>query len=126
MRNRYDIPALRGEDNEYGDYDYLAGSLPSNVARWDLSRTAWKCDACKRYRHLRFITQYHFYTLDGYDSSDCDVCWVCMLRSAIKIAVSRAKKSVKALWFAFKISVKAKPGSKIDLFRIAARIAKGR
>ena len=126
MRNRYDSPALRGEDNEYGDYDYLAGSLPSNVARWDLSRTTWKCDACKHYRHLRFITRYHFYTVDGYDSSDYDVCWVCMLRSAIKIKVSQLKKNTQAFWFALRIAIKTDPGWKAGMFRAAYNIMRGK
>ena len=126
MQNPYDLPILRGENNEYGDYDYLAGHLPANVARWDLSRTAWKCDACNHYRHLRFITRYYFYTLDGYDSSDCDVCWACMLRSAIKIAVSRVKKNTQAFWFAFGLAAKVQIGKKIGIFRVAYHMAKGK
>lgn len=126
MHNPYDMPILHGEDNEYGDYDYLVDGLPQNVEKWNLSRTAWKCDACGHYRHFRFITRYFFYTLDGYDSSDCDVCWTCMLRSAVKMAWLRIKKDVKALWVALMVAINAESGWKLGMFRAALKIMRER
>ena len=126
MQNPYDLPILRGEDNEYGDYDYLIDELPSNVAKWRLSRYASSCDQCTRYRHLYFESRQFFYTLDGYDSLDYNECWVCSLKSAVRSFLWKAKRNANAFLFALRIAIKAEQGWKIGMFRAAYNIMRGK
>ena len=126
MHNPYDLPILRGEDNEYGDYDYLVNQLPSNVAKWRLSRYASSCDQCKRYRHLYFESRQFFYTLDGYDSLDYNECWVCAIKGKVRSFLWQVKKDVKALWVALMVAINAESGWKLGMFRAALKIMRER
>lgn len=125
MRNRYDSPALRGEENEYGDCDYLADGLPDNSAKWHLSRYVSRCDQCKRYRHLHFDTSYHFYTLDGYDSLDSCECWLCSLKGAARSVVWKVKKTAKKHYKALRLAAQVNPGNRAQMFVRVMKLLKG-
>lgn len=89
-KNWWKAPILQGDDNDYGEYDYLIEELPEDRAEW--STFPCKCDTCGKERRLNYVATTHFHTLDGWDSMDYCSCWVCELKSAI----IRKKKSVKA------------------------------
>ena len=75
MKNWWENPVLQGEDNDYGQYDYLIEELPHDEARWEwLYR---KCDSCGKYHRLNFYSNHYFYTYDGWDSFDYTDCWKC-------------------------------------------------
>lgn len=82
MRNFNDWwknPVLQGEDNDYGQYDYLINDLPQDYARWEKGES--RCDSCGKHRKLNFRAVQHFYTMDGYDYMDYTECWVCVLKN---------------------------------------------
>ena len=35
MNKWWKAPILQGEDNEYGEYDYLIEEIPQNTREWD-------------------------------------------------------------------------------------------
>ena len=79
--NWWKNPALQGEDNDYGDYDYLAEEISedTNKVEWFYS----KCEDCGKYHHFnRYLTHY-FYTLDGYDYDTYVICLKCDIKSRI-------------------------------------------
>lgn len=65
MNNWWKNPVLQGEDNDYGQYDYLVEELPHDEAKWELGCS--KCDSCGKYHRLNFYSIHYFYTMDGYD-----------------------------------------------------------
>ena len=95
MSDWWKNPVLQGDDNEYGEYDYLINPLPKNEARWDLSRDKWKCESCGKYRHLMFRTTSYFYCFDGYDSMSYDECWRCRINSDIHCFKYKIKNKIK-------------------------------
>lgn len=101
MSDWWKAPVLQGPENDYGDYDYLIEELPQNEARWELSKYKWKCDQCGKESHLLFCYTGYFRTMDGYDSSSYNECWLCMIKDYIhrikwRIIV-RNKKRIKIL-----------------------------
>lgn len=78
-------PVLQGEDNDYGQYDYLLNPLPQGgTTFWiDLGDTC-KCDMCNKYRHLYYYTEGFFYCWDGYDSAVDVECLSCAIKQNIK------------------------------------------
>ena len=81
MSQWWKSPVLQGEDNDYGQYDYLIEEIPQNSMKWELSNTKWKCDECGNHSHLLHESHYYFRTLDGWDSMDCTQCWRCYLKN---------------------------------------------
>lgn len=83
MNDWWNAPVLQGDDNEYGDYDYLIEKLPHDDAKWELSRYTSRCDSCGKERHLTFKSAHYFYTLDGYDYMSYTDCWMCRMENKI-------------------------------------------
>ena len=88
-------PLLQGQENDYGDYDFYAEELPSDYARWELSKEKWHCDSCGKYSHLLLTSAHHFYCWDGWDSMHWHECWKCRLKGKIRETKWKAVKFVK-------------------------------
>ena len=95
MNNWWKSPVLQGEENDYGDYDYLIEDIPSNSTKW--SRYEQKCDECGKTRRLNLVYTYCFRTLDGWDSMDSCECWRCYLKRIIKKPFKAIKNKIKCL-----------------------------
>ena len=65
MNEWWKSPVLQGEDNDYGQYDYLINKLPDNIMKWEWYHR--KCDSCGKYHKLNLYSVHHFYTFDGWD-----------------------------------------------------------
>lgn len=104
MSDWWKNPVLQGEDNDYGEYDYLVNPLPKNEAYWDFSKYKWKCESCGKFSHLMFRTVEYFYCLDGYDSMSYDECWKCRIESDIRCKVYGIKKKIKNFFKTLKIT----------------------
>ena len=95
MDKWWKAPVLQGDDNMYGDYDYLIEELPDDYVKWEYSRYTCKCDSCGKERHLLLRSAHHFYTLDGYDCMDYNECWWCRLKCKIWSIKHRIIKRIK-------------------------------
>ena len=100
MNNWWKSPVLQGEENDYGDYDYMIEEIPKNSREW--STWEYKCSECGKWHKLNVVYTDYFYTLDGYDSLSTEVCWLCEMKSIIgkplrkmKRKVNRAQRVVK-------------------------------
>lgn len=101
MKNWWKNPVLQGEDNDYGQYDYLIEELPHDEARWEwLYR---KCDSCGKYHRLNFYSNHYFYTYDGWDSFDYMDCWECRFKDKVWSIKNKIKKEIKAHKLAFSL-----------------------
>ena len=101
MKNWWKNPVLQGEDNDYGQYDYLIEELPHDKARWE-----WyyrKCDTCGKYHRLNFYSNHYFYTYDGWDSFDYTDCWKCRFENDVWKIKNKIKKEIKAHKLAFSL-----------------------
>lgn len=101
MKNWWKNPILQGEDNDYGQYDYLIEKLPHDEARWE-----WfygKCDSCGKYHRLNFYSNHYFYTYDGWDSFDYTDCWKCRFENEVWKIKNKIKKEIKAHKLAFSL-----------------------
>jgi hypothetical protein len=101
MKNWWKNPVLQGEDNDYGQYDYLLEELPHDEARWE-----WlykKCDSCGKYHRLNFYSNHYFYTYDGWDSFDYTDCWKCRFKDKVWSIKNKMKKEIKAHKLAFSL-----------------------
>lgn len=84
MNNWWKAPVLQGEDNDYGQYDYMIEEIPKNYAKWELDRECrWPCYECGRETHLLFRSEYFFHTLDGWDSMAHSECLRCRLKGTM-------------------------------------------
>ena len=101
MKNWWKNPVLQGEDNDYGQYDYLVEELPNDEAKWELLCS--KCDSCGKYHRLNFYSIHYFYTMDGYDSFDYTSCWRCEVWRFIHSIKNKIKKEIKAHKLAFSL-----------------------
>lgn len=93
MNEWWKAPVLQGEENDYGQYDYMIEEIPSNTAEW-----GWylkKCDECGKEHKLNLTYTGYFRTLDGYDSLDNCECWVCYVKRKIKQPFKMLKKKIK-------------------------------
>ena len=81
MNDWWKAPVLQGEDNDYGDYDYLINPIPQNQTYW--STWGYKCESCGKYHRINLISDQYFYTLDGYDSLSYHECLSCVLKTKI-------------------------------------------
>ena len=101
MKNWWKNPVLQGEDNDYGQYDYLIEELPHDEARWEwLYR---KCDSCGKYHRLNFYSNHYFYTYDGWDSLDYTDCWKCRFEGKVWSIKNKIKKEIQAHKLAFSL-----------------------
>nr|DAU51555.1 MAG TPA: hypothetical protein [Caudoviricetes sp.] len=123
MKNWWKNPVLQGEDNDYGQYDYLIEELPHDEARWE-----WlykKCDSCGKYHRLNFYSNHYFYTYDGWDSFDYTDCWECRFKDKVWSIKNKIKKEIKAHKLAFsllnrKLSIKRN----IEHYKLGLKIAR--
>lgn len=90
-------PVLQGEDNDYGDYDYLIEELPHDSVKWEHNMYKSKCDSCGKERHLLLRSVHYFYTLDGYDYLDNTECWMCRIKLKIWSIQHKVKRFFSVL-----------------------------
>lgn len=93
MNQWWKSPVLQGEENDYGDYDYLIEEVPEDSAVW--SKWEYKCSECGKFRKWNKVYTHCFHTLDGYDSISTEVCWVCEFKRWIGKPFRKLKKGVK-------------------------------
>lgn len=101
MKNWWKNPILQGEDNDYGQYDYLIEELPHDEERLEWSYG--KCDSCGKHHRLNFYSSHYFYTYDGWDSFDYTDCWKCRFENAIWRIKNKIKKEIEAHKLAFSL-----------------------
>ena len=101
MKNWWKNPVLQGEDNDYGQYDYLIEELPHDEANWEWHYR--KCDTCGKYHRLNFYSNHYFYTYDGWDSFDYADCWKCRFNDKVWSIKNKIKKEIKAHKLAFSL-----------------------
>ncbi len=124
MKNWWKNPVLQGEDNDYGQYDYLIKELPHDEARWEwLYR---KCDSCGKYHRLNFYSNHYFYTYDGWDSFDYTDCWECRFKDKVWSIKNKIKKEIKAHKLAFSLlNRKHSIKRNIEHYKLGLKVAKG-
>lgn len=93
MSDWWKSPVLQGEENDYGDYDYLIEEIPSDSSEW--TKWEYKCSECGKLRKWNKVYTHSFHTLDGYDSIFTEVCWVCEFKRWISKPFEKLKKGVK-------------------------------
>lgn len=110
MSDWWKNPVLQGEDNEYGEYDYMVSydytHLPESCAKWQWDKTRWNCDSCRKPRHLLLRSTQWFYTMDGGDSLSYNECWICMLKSKISSTKLRVQRNFKKTIASYKLAIK--------------------
>lgn len=95
MNNWWKSPVLQGDDNDYGQYDYLIEEIPNNSREWNT--WGYKCSECGKWHKLNVVYTGYFYTLDGYDSLSTEVCWLCEMKSIIGNPFRKMKRKMKLL-----------------------------
>lgn len=93
MNDWWKAPVLQGEENDYGDYDYLIEEVPSDRAEW--TKWEYKCSECGKLRKWNKVYTHYFHTLDGYDSIPTEVCWVCKLKRFLFYPIKKFFKKIK-------------------------------
>ena len=106
MNKWWKAPILQGEDNEYGEYDYLIEEIPQNTREWD--KWECKCSECGKYHNFNVIYTEYFRTLDGWDSICTEVCWICEIKSIISNPFRKIKRKVKYTWKVLKETIELK------------------
>ena len=92
MNDWWKAPVLQGEENDYGQYDYMIEEIPSNTIKW--SWWSEKCDECRKEHRLNLVYTGYFRTLDGWDSMESCECWVCFLKRKVKQPFKALKKKI--------------------------------
>ena len=123
MNNWWKNPVLQGEDNDYGQYDYLIEELPHDEAKWEwLYR---KCDSCGKYHRLNFYSNHYFYTYDGWDSLDYMDCWECRFKDKVWSIKNKIKKEIKAHKLAFSLlNIKHSIKINIEYYKLGLKVGK--
>lgn len=125
MNNWWKAPVLQGEDNDYGQYDYLIEEIPQDYARWEFDRKyKWACRECGRESHLLFCSEHYFHTLDGYDSMYYSECWRCRMKGKMKSIKWRLKKGIKNKIETFKLAVELHQANNKKSFKYCYEMAK--
>ena len=93
MNDWWKAPVLQGEENDYGQYDYMIEEIPSHTARWGWWPKA--CDECGKEHKFNLTYTGYFRTMDGYDSLDNCECWVCYAKRKIKQPFKVIQKKIK-------------------------------
>lgn len=94
MNDWWKSQILQGEDNDYGQYDYLIEELPKDECGWKYGLC--KCSSCGKEKYLTFYSIHYFHTLDGWDSMDCSDCWGCMLQDKLHSIKRKTNLKIKA------------------------------
>ena len=111
MNDWWKAPVLQGDENDYGDYDYLIEELPNDYVKWEFSRYKGRCESCGKERHLLLRSAHYFYTLDGYDYMNYDECWVCRLKAKVWSIRHKLKKKIKIVNDAWKLTRTSSAGN---------------
>lgn len=107
MNEWWKAPVLQGEENDYGQYDYMIEEIPSNTTKW--SWWSEKCDECGKEHMLNLTYTAYFRTLDGWDSMDSCECWMCFLKRKVKQPFKTLKKKIdRVLYVEKQIRIVAK------------------
>ena len=122
MNDWWKAPVLQGDENDYGDYDYLIEELPNDYAKWDLSIYKGRCESCGKKRHLLLRSAHYFYTLDGYDYMGYDECWVCRLQGKVWSIRHKIKKKIKIVKDAWKLTHTSSAGDFRYWYKLAKEI----
>jgi hypothetical protein len=93
MNDLWKSPVLQGEENDYGDYDYLIEEVPNDSAEW--TKWEYKCSECGKWHKWNKVYTHSFHTLDGYDSISTEVCWVCELKRFLFYPIKKFFKKIK-------------------------------
>ena len=80
--NWWKNPVLRGEENDYGDYDYMIEKIPKDKEYWGFIPHI--CDDCGENTHFHLTQLVYFHTYDGYDYMDYHICWKCFIKERIQ------------------------------------------
>lgn len=123
MSDWWENPVLQGEDNDYGQYDYLIEKLPEDYAKWEYTRWKRHCSSCGKERHLVFYSVHHFYCLDGWDSMDYTDCWKCILESKLHSIKRKIKLKIEVFKFASELYKDGKKDFK-HYYNLAKKIVK--
>lgn len=106
MNNWWKSPVLQGEENDYGQFDYLIEEIPQNSREW--GTWGYKCSECGKWHKLNVVYTEYFYTLDGYDSLSTEVCWLCEMKSIIGKPFRKMKKKANRTWRVLKETISLK------------------
>ncbi len=118
---------LQGEDNDYGQYDYLIEELPQDYAKWEVSKYRWRCDNCGKESHVRFTSAHYFYCWDGWDSMHWNECWRCRLKGSVRHIIWKCKKKAKDVIETIKLAMELCKGSDKNFkhcYNLAKKIVK--
>lgn len=106
MSDWWKAPVLQGEDNDYGQYDYMIEEIPKDYAKWVLDKQyKWKCHDCGRETHLLYRAEHFFHTLDGWDSLDYASCLRCEMKGYVRFIKWKTKKAIKKCIDTFKMTI---------------------
>lgn len=83
MDDWWKAPILQGDDNMYGEYDWMLEQLPHDEVKWCLERYPQKCDSCGKESHLYIYSEHFFHCWDGWDSMSFHECWRCDIKDKI-------------------------------------------
>lgn len=123
MKNWWKNPVLQGEDNDYGQYDYLVEELPKDEANWE-----WyyrKCDSCGKYHRLNFYSNHYFYTYDGWDSFDYADCWKCRFENNVFGIKNKIKKEIEAHKLAFSLlNIKHSIKRNLEYYKLGLKVGR--
>lgn len=92
LRDWWKLPVLQGEENDYGDYDYLIEDIPNDNHNW--INYYCKCEDCGKYHHINYRQYHYFRTMDGYDEMDYTQCLFCYIKGVIHY-----RKKMFKQWF---------------------------
>ena len=103
MNNWWKSPVLQGDDNDYGQYDYLIEEIPNNSCEWNT--WGYKCSECGKWHKLNVLYTEYFHTLDGWDSISTEVCWLCEMKGIICKPFRKMKRKINQEIKAHKIAI---------------------
>ena len=103
MDNWWKSPVLQGEENDYGQYDYMIEEIPNDETKWEFHCYKDRCDSCGKESHLLFYYSHYFHTMDGWDSMDSSECWRCMVKDKIYSIKRKAIHRIKAFKLAMEL-----------------------
>jgi hypothetical protein len=124
MNDWWKAPVLQGDENDYGDYDYLIEELPHDYTKWELNRYKCRCDSCGKERHLLLRSAHYFYTLDGYDYMNYDECWVCRLKGKMYTIKYKLKKKIKIVKDALMLTRSSSAGNFRYYYKLVKEMSK--
>nr|DAK87007.1 MAG TPA: Rubredoxin metal binding domain [Caudoviricetes sp.] len=122
MNNWWKSPVLQGEENDYGDYDYMIEEIPKSSREWSVWE--YKCSECGKWHKLNVVYTDYFYTLDGYDSLSTEVCWLCEMKSIIGKPFRKMKRKIKTFKTAREYYKATKHLSFEDCYKLAKILQK--